>query len=111
MTRREQQNQRFLENIFRKGPFQGHAFTVSLATARSPIWELGDFTTADRPVKQWLPWLAEGYRKDHAFAEAAEDDSVPLVSLNSGTHIYAAAMGSPVHEFPNDNPCAPCRWS
>lgn len=104
MTCREQKNQRFLENIFRHGPFQGHAFMVT--TPNTPIWEVGDFATADRPVAEWAPWIVEGYLKNRAFSEAAGDDSVPVAGLNSGTHIYAAAMGSPVHHYADNNPCA-----
>ena len=82
MSCRDQKNQRFLENIFRKGPFQGHAFMVS--TPHTPIWEVGDYTTSDRPVAAWVPWLAEGYLKNRAFSEAADDDSVPVASLRFG---------------------------
>jgi len=104
MNQRIEKNQKFLENIFRKGPFQGHAFTVS--TSHTPISEVGDYTTSDRPVKDWLSWIVEGYLKNRAFSEAAGDDSVPLVGFNSGTHIYASAFGAETHYFTDSNPCA-----
>ena len=104
MRQRMEQNRAFLGNIFRKGPFQGHGFTVSTGT--TPIWAVRDYATSDRPVKEWLPWIVERYLKNKQFAEAAGDDSVPLVGFNSGTHIYAAAMGAETHHFEDSNPCA-----
>ncbi len=104
MDQRIKKNCDFLENIFRKGPFRGHAFTVS--TPRAPSFQVGDFTTSDRPVREWLPWIAEGYQKWKMFMEKVGDDSVPLVGFNTGTHIYASAFGAETHYFNDSAPCA-----
>lgn len=104
MDARLESNRQFLANLFHRGVFQGHGFTVS--APRTPIWEVGDYTTSTRPVKDWLPWIVEAYRRDCELAEAAGDDSVPIVGLTTGTHIYAAALGARVHHFADSNPCA-----
>lgn len=106
MTNRIAENERFLRNIYQKGTFQGHAFICTGTSV--PIFDngLGDYTLSDKPVTEWLPWLHENYSRDIAIHNAVEDDSVPYLKLGTATHIYAAAFGSPVKIFDDDNPCA-----
>jgi len=99
-------NEAFIHNIYAKGPFQGHAFTV--IPAAKPSWELeyGDFTISDKPVENWVPWIVERYQRYLKLHETIGDDSVPVAKLSTGTHIYAAAFGCKVHTFTDNNPCA-----
>jgi hypothetical protein len=66
----------------------------------------GDFTLSDRPIAEWVPKYAECYRRDVALAELPGNDNVPLVKLSTGTQIYAAAFGCPVHTYADNPPCA-----
>ena len=74
----------------------------------TPLYQLkhGDYTLSDRPVDEWGPWVVREYHRHTAMLEAVGDDSVPVAKLTTGTHIYAAAFGSPVERFDDNNPCA-----
>ena len=99
-------NESFLRNIYAKGPFQGHGFVCSpagMSISENPDY---DFTISDKPVKNWVPWIVEGYRRQLEMLEAVGDDAVPCARLGTGTHIYAAAFGCEVHRFSDSNPCA-----
>ncbi len=91
------------------GPFPGHAIwmdpdnTIRLIEANEGR---GDFTVSDRPVKEWLGWALENYERRVAWHEAVEDDAIPYVKLSTGTQLFAAAFGCPVHQYDEDNPCA-----
>jgi hypothetical protein len=84
----------------------GVAFCVR--PAATPIYELehGDYTLSDRPLDSWVAWIVENYERQMAHLEAVGDDGVPVAHLWTGTHIYAAAFGSPVRTFEDDMPCA-----
>ena len=99
-------NRRFLSNIFLQGPFEGHGFIAKPPS--TPIHKLPhyDFTLSDRPVDEWVPWIVDNYEREVRAHEALDDDSVPTAKLPTGTHIYAAAFGAPVHAYIDNNPCA-----
>lgn len=99
-------NERFLRNIYARGPFQGHAFVCSplgVSIAEHPDY---DFTISNQPVKNWVPWVVEDYQRQLRMTGAVGDDAVPCAKLSTGTHIYAAAFGCKVHRFPDSDPCA-----
>jgi hypothetical protein len=99
-------NEAFLRNIYSRGPFQGHALVCSPKRISIPEHPDYDFTLSDKPVSNWVPWVAENYRRQVALTEAVGDDAVPCAWLSTGTHLYAAAFGCTVHRFPDNNPCA-----
>lgn len=91
------------------GPFPGHAIwmdpegQIRLIEANGGH---GDFTVSDRPVGEWLGWALENYEIKLAWHEAIGDDAIPYVKLSTGTQLFAAAFGCPVHQYDEDNPCA-----
>ena len=94
----------FLRNIYKKGPFQGHAFCVTPPAV--PFHELpyGDYTVSDKPVSEWIGWVADFYERSVRWQEEIGDDSVPVARIVTGTHIYAAAFGAEVKKPSNNNP-------
>ncbi|MBM3499115.1 MAG: hypothetical protein FJX74_10645 [Armatimonadetes bacterium] len=104
MSNRVAENEAFLRNLYRKGPFQGHAFCVNAISV--PLLELGDYTVREGPIERWVPWVVENYERQVRMLEAVGDDSVPVARLGTGTQLYAAAFGCPVHEYEDTNPCA-----
>ena len=106
MSNRNQANQEFIRNIFRKGPFQGHGFVCQPPRSSLKEWAGGDFTLSREPLERWVPGLVENYRDQVRFHEVVGDDSIPTAKLCTATHIYAAAFGSPVHQPEESNPCA-----
>ena len=103
MTRAES-NTQLLTNIYRKGLFGGHGFLCQ--PPQKPLWERGDYTLSDELVTEWVPDIVEHYRTQAAWLETLGDHSVPMAELGTGTHLYAAAFGCPVHEYEESNPCA-----
>jgi hypothetical protein len=99
-------NRTFLRNIYEKGPFQGHAFLTCPEAIPLHQWPGGDYTLSDRPVKEWVPWVVENYRRAVAHSRATGDDAVPVAKLMTGTHLYAAAFGCPVHQSADNPACA-----
>ena len=100
-----EKNEEFLRNIYRKGPMEGHAFVCM--PCGKPVFEgNGDITLSDRPAEEWVPDIVDGYNRQVQMAEQTDSDLVPFCKLATATHIYAAAFGSPVHTFEDDNPCA-----
>lgn len=99
-------NMRFLENIHRKGPFEGHGFVCRPPLL--PVFEGPDneYTTSGRPVQEWVPWAIENYRRKLRMLEEVASDEVPTCDLSTGTQIYAAAFGCPVKCYDDNNPCA-----
>ena len=95
-----------LRALYTDTSISGVAFCVR--PSQTPTYELphGDFTLSHRPVDEWVSWVVTDYERQAAHIEAVGDDAVPVAKLGTGTHIYAAAFGSPVKTFDNDNPCA-----
>lgn len=103
---RIEQNRRFLTGLYNKEPFRGHGFVCRPALI--PLYEGpdNDFTTSTRPVQEWVPWVVENYQRKLQLLEAVPNDEVPTCDMATGTHIFAAAFGCPVHRAPDTNPCA-----
>jgi hypothetical protein len=106
MSERIESNKAFIEAIYRKRPFRGHAFVCHPKLI--PAHEHPDyfFTTSDKPVDNWIPQFAENYRRQQVMLEAVGSDSVPCAKIPTGTHIYAAAFGCKVHCHEGSPPCA-----
>lgn len=99
-------NEKFLRNIYAHGQFQGHGFLcnpIMTDIVKGPDY---DYTISDKPVANWAPAVVENYRRQVEFQEAVGGDSVPLASLMTGTHLYAAAFGCEVHRYSDNAPCA-----
>ncbi|MBN2452449.1 MAG: hypothetical protein JXR77_18835, partial [Lentisphaeria bacterium] len=99
-------NKAFLTSIYRKEPFAGHAFACRPELVPVYAGPDNEYTTSDRPVSEWVPWVVENYRRRMAFLESVPSDEVPTCDLSTGTQIYAAAFGCPVHRNLDSNPCA-----
>lgn len=94
----------FLDSIYRKGPFQGHGYLCQ--PPWPPLAERGDYTLSQQPVTEWVPGIVAHYETQVQWLEELGDHSVPIAHVGTGTQLYAAAFGCPVHEYENDNPCA-----
>jgi len=106
MSTRAEQNKAFLRNLYAKGPFRGHGFVCKPALI--PVYEGpdNDFSTSDRPITEWVPWAVENYQRKLKLLDEVPSDDVPTCDMATGTHVYAAAFGCPVHCAPDTNPCA-----
>ncbi len=97
----------YLTDLF-AGPFPGHA--IIMGPEMHPEWETmrpyGDFSLPHKPLTDWLPHLLRRYEDRLAWHEALDDDSVPYVNLSTGTELFAAAFGCPVHVYDDIPPCA-----
>ena len=97
-------NGEFLSDLF-SGPFRGHAIIPEPDYA--PVdWLNGDLAVSELPVKDWVPLIVERYEARVKWHEALGDDAVPFASIWTGTEIFAAAFGSPVHVYEDSPPCA-----
>lgn len=103
-TSRLARNRALHRSLFARGPFTRHAFVVQAPA--HPIWEVGDYTTSDRPIADYVPWFVDDYRRWVALSEAVDDDAVPFVRLMTGTHLYAICFGAKPHFYPDNNPYA-----
>lgn len=100
-------NQNLHRALFTRQPGVRHAFVVQ--APMKPIYELGDYTTSDKPVSHFVPAFVEDYRRWVELSEAVGDDAVPFVRILTGTHIYATCFGAKPHFYPDNNPYAePC---
>ncbi|MCC6445271.1 MAG: hypothetical protein IT210_17650 [Armatimonadetes bacterium] len=103
MTAKEAGNRHFLTDLF-SGPFRGHA-VIMTSEGATPI-EPDDFSVSKRPVRDWLPGVLQGYEAKVRWLEEIGDDSVPYATLGTGTGLFAAAFGCPVHIYPDSPACA-----
>ncbi len=112
MRDKTRQNERFLRNIFEKGPFERHGFVCTppqLGCTDHPDY---DYTLSDKPVENWIPLFVENYRQQQQYLDELGDDNVPCARVTTGTHIYAAAFGCPVHTYSDTNAAAqPLVWT
>ena len=101
------EKRRYLTDLF-AGPFPGHAIIMDpeLREGYLEMRPYGDFTLPHRPLSDWLPLLLQRYEDRLRWHKATDDDAVPYVSLSTGTELFAAAFGCPVHAFPDSPPCA-----
>ena len=100
---RIKRNKNFLADLF-AGPFRGHGIVMEPQYPDAP--GPGDFTCSDRPHDEWVSWIINRYHTKCESLEALDDDSVPDISLHTGTHVFAATFGCPVHVDPNSPACA-----
>jgi hypothetical protein len=103
MSSRLEENRAFLRDLF-AGPFRGHAIIMDHEAVPSAFPD--DYAISERPLKEWLPWAVGNYRARLKWHEALGDDSVPFVPLTTGTEIFAAAFGCPVHVYEGSPPAA-----
>jgi hypothetical protein len=94
----------FLDNIYRKGPFAGHGFVCQ--APQVPLVQRGDYSLSDRPISEFVPHIVRNYELQAKWLEELGDHSVPIAQLGTGTQLYAAAFGCPVHEYEESNPAA-----
>ena len=106
MTSNFQNNSDFLRKLYRGETAQRPAFVAPPNEVPIVQWEDGDFTVSERPVERWVPWVVEHYKRQVEWQEQLGDDAVPFAKLSTGTQLYAAAFGCPVHSFLDSNPCA-----
>ena len=99
-------NETFLRNIYRKGPFERQGFCVHATGVPLHEWEGYDYTLSEAPIREWVPWVVENYERQVRMLDEVGDDSVPVAKLGTGTQLYAAAFGCPVHTYEDTNPCA-----
>jgi len=92
---------RFLADLF-GGPFRGHGLTLDPPLEPAPF--AGDAAVSERPVRDWLPVVVRGYELRAQWHQALGDDAVPCGRLGTGTEVFAAACGCPVHLFPDSLP-------
>lgn len=105
MTAAILENRDFLADLY-AGPFRGHAIIMEPESPASEDWSPGDFSCSDRPLSEWLPVLLQCYENRLQWHMACDDDSVPFVKLRTGTQLFAAAFGCPVHVYPDSPPIA-----
>jgi hypothetical protein len=96
-------NRRFLTDLF-AGPFRGHAIIVDHEPIPSPF--PGDVACPGHPVTDWLDHGLRSYEAEVQTLEEFDDDNVPCVRIGTGTQVFAAAFGCPVHLFEGSNAAA-----
>lgn len=96
-------NKQFLTDLF-TGKADRHGLIVIPELPARP-W-IDDLCLPERPVADWVPWAVERYERMRSCSEEFGDDLVPYVITSTGTEIFAAAFGSPVHLFEESNPAA-----
>jgi len=84
----------FLRDLF-VGEFGGHAFVIDVA---GPV--PGEFPRG--PVAKRVDIASRKFEHELLLEREIPDDRVPCLHIWSGTEIFAAAFGSPVH-YPDDN--------
>lgn len=107
MEQRIARNKALHRELLSREPFTRHGFVVQ--APMKPIYEVGDYTTSDKPIGYFVPAFVEDYRRWAALSESVGDDAVPFLRILTGTHIYAACFGAKPHLYPDNNPYAePC---
>jgi hypothetical protein len=108
-------NRAFLTDLFTGESFRGHAIvthptdglTISHPVDPKTAASLGDFAVSDKPVSEWLPIYRAKYEWQIATLEALRDDTIPYISLNTNTGIFASAFGCKFHVYSEStNACA-----
>jgi len=97
-------NRAFLTELF-SGGSPGHALWVDPQPVEGSGLP-GDVAHSDAPVSAWLDSELRRFEAACASLEALRDDSVPYGRITTGTHLFAAAFGCPVHDFEDSLPAA-----
>lgn len=103
MSSRIQENKKFLTDLF-TGKSSRHGIIATPMGCPRP-WH-DDVITSELPVADWVPWAIERYELAKSYHEEFTDDSVPYVTIATGTEIFASAFGCPSHVFEDSNPAA-----
>jgi len=98
-----ERNRGYLTDLF-GGPFRGHAVIMDPCLPPTDCTE--DAAASSRPVKEWVPVVVRNYEHRLKWHEETDDDSVPYATPWTGTEIFAAAFGCPVHIYPDSPPSA-----
>ena len=88
-----EKRKKFLSDMFTGAPVERHGFLVK-GGVRRRAWEIGDFATSDRPLKEFLPYVLETYQTGMEYFELPGNDWIPMIDLNYGTHVFAVACGA-----------------
>jgi len=103
MDARIERNRRFLADLF-AGPFRGHAIIAD--PELPPALDSGDILTTALPISQWIDRELENYERRVRISDALGDDAVPHLRPFTGTEIFAAAFGCPIHTYADSLPAA-----
>ena len=96
-------NKQFLTDLF-AGPFRGHGLIMDPDTPPSGM--RGDLSTGEHPLTLWRDYWLRDYEVQVTRLEALGDDTVPTALVGTGTQIFAAAFGCPVHIYDDSPPAA-----
>lgn len=94
---------RFLYNLF-AGPFPGHAIVIDAPRPEPP--GPGDLVTSDLPLGEWVDWGVRYYENQWQQCRALNHEYIPQIVPATGTEVFAAAFGCPVHVYPDSPPAA-----
>jgi hypothetical protein len=88
------------------GPVSRHALICQPPSR--PLYGDGneDYSISSRPITDFVDRFVQVHHQAVKYHRQVGDDGLPVLRLETGTHIFAAAFGSPVKVFPNTNPCA-----
>jgi hypothetical protein len=103
MENRAARNRRFLADLF-AGPFPGHA--IIMDAEEEPPGFPGDVSCHKGPVTDWLDWSLKGYEAEVKLLNEVEHDGVPCGKVRTGTGVFAAAFGCPIHVYSDSPACA-----
>lgn len=93
-------SKRFMSDLFGRGPFPGHGVRVD------PPGKADAGVTSRGSLDERVRMLLEQFEFERECAETIGDDRVPCLHAMSGTEVFAAALGSPVHRPEADMPFA-----
>jgi hypothetical protein len=99
---RLERNKALHRELFTRAPFTRHAFVAQ--APMQPIWQVGDYTTSEKPIADFVGSIVDDYRRWVGLSDAIEDDAVPHPRLMTGTHLYAVCFGAKPHFYPDNNP-------
>ena len=100
------QRKQFLTDLYKRSPVDRHALICTPPVLSLWDWPGGDYSISERPMSSYVELIAEQYRDEVKFHDDIGDDGVAIARLMTGTHIFAAAFGAPVHRFTDNNACA-----
>lgn len=103
MDARIGRNRRLLTDLF-SGPFPGHAIIMGPPVPEAP--HPGDLACPGTPLTDWLDRGLRDYELQLQYLEALDDHAVPSARIHTGTQIFAAAFGCPVHIYEDSPPAA-----
>jgi len=100
----------FLRDMYTGRQVNRHA-AICQPAGRPLNGDFEDFTVSTRHLSAFVPEFVRVYENAVNYHQSLGDDGVELVSVGTGTQIFAAALGSAVHTFKDSPPCALPRFS